>query len=258
MPHIVFFDHADMICGAAAYYFNARNPFEVFLGDMFKAEINLPVMNSWADGLHDSIGLLHDLLYHEMGITAFFRSVNIPVDMFNLVLDTFAVAVHDGHSVLSENCKLPFAETENITGMLKERRNIGCYHILVLTEPDDQRPVLTDCHYLPWIIRKEDAEGIRTLELHLSTAHCGNRVTAVIIIDKLGNDLGIRIAREGVAVRFEKSTELQIIFYYAVVYYCDLAAVSTVRMRIIIRRPSMGRPTGMTDTDGEFSVTGRI
>ena len=183
--HKGFRNNAHMIRAAArnnAYIIDVP---KLLVRNMLKAEAYPSVLKPRFDRLFNDSGLLHYLLYHKMGITALFGSVHIPLDMLDLMGDALAVGIHDSHSILGKDRKLPLAQSEDVPRMLKYSRNIGCNEVFAIAQSDYQRTVLSERHYLPGIITEQYSYCIGTLQQYFGFAHRVNRISAVIVIDKL-------------------------------------------------------------------------
>ena len=68
-----------------------------------------------------------------------------------------------------------------------------------------------------------------------------------VLVDQVGNDLGIRLGTECSSFVHELMAQLKIVLDDAVVDNHHVAGA--VRMGVLLGRRPVGRPAGMTDTD---------
>ena len=122
------------------------------------------VLDAGQDRPAQRLGLLHDLLEHEMLVAALFRGGDLPVDVMVLLFDGQFHRVIDLHAVAAQNGDLAVIHVHNVARVLDKRRHVGGDEVLALAEADEQRCVLTRGINVVGIVRAEDAERIRALD----------------------------------------------------------------------------------------------
>ena len=94
-----------------------------------------------AQRVGDRVGLLLDLLEHEVVVAALLGGGEIPVDVEVLAVDRDAVEVGDRVAVAADLDDLVLAELDGLAGELDERGDVAAEEHLAVADADDERRV---------------------------------------------------------------------------------------------------------------------
>ena len=158
---VILADHAHMIRRAAGDDLNAVVAAAV---EHQSVENDRAIPDAGQDCPAQRLGLLHDLLEHEMLIAALFRGGDLPVDVMVLLFDGQLHRVIDLHAVAAQNGDLAVFHVHNVARVLDKRRHVGGDEVLALAEADEQRRVLARSIDMIGIVRAEDAKRICALD----------------------------------------------------------------------------------------------
>jgi len=189
-----------------------------------------------------------DFLQHVVGVATLFRRIGLPFDRVGLPFGDRPVDV-DRHTVVGQVRQVTVLEIGDFTGVFEEGRYVTRDEIAVRPVADHERAVLPSCHDTV-VACCDDADSEAPLE---PVHHLLDRLAEVVLqhlLDEVGDDLGIGLAREGVVLEF--LLEFEVVLDDAVVDDRDLASAIVVGMRIRIRRLPVGRPAGVPE-----ATTGR-
>src|SRR5207249_8196300 len=78
----------------------------------------------------------------------------------------------------------------------------------------------------------------------------------LVALDHVRDDFGVRLRAEPVPVRRERLSKLAVVLDDPVVDDGESRLAIDVRMRVGVRRPSVGCPPRMTNTEGAFRPVG--
>ena len=160
-------------------------------GEILQKDLAVP--NSGEYGPAQGVGLLHDLLEHEVFIAAFFRRVNFPVHpadfLFNglhqmVVAPDAGTGQHRGFAVL---------HVADVSGVAQDGGNIAGQEAAPAAVSQDQGAVLPGGDDLAGRIGGEDAQRVRPLNAPEAAAHrCQDiRSVPLEIFHQLRHHLGI-------------------------------------------------------------------
>ena len=79
---------------------------QAVIGQAIVLKTDRVVLDTRLDGICNRLGLLHDLLEHEVLIAALFRSGKIPVYCLDSLFHHVAELVHDNYAVRTDDCNL--------------------------------------------------------------------------------------------------------------------------------------------------------
>ena len=254
----IFRDDADVIGGAAGDDENFADVFEFFLCQAYAVEDDPAVPDAWGDRVAHGLGLLHDLLGHEVVVTALFRRGNVPVDMGRFLLHRVQVHVVDRDSAFPDLGELVFLKTVDIPRAPQDRRNVGRDEILPVAEADDQRAFLADSDHAVRVIAAKDAQRVGAADFAERFHDGAEQVAFVIIVQKLSDDLRIRFGDEMAAMLREKAFQSKVVFNHAVVHNRKLSGFARLRMRVDVGRLAVRRPASMADTDGARHIRAAV
>ena len=214
-------------------------------------ENDLAFLYSRGDGLAHGLGLLHDLLEHEVRIAALFGSADVPVDIAVLFLDGLAVFIKDLDAVGGDEGDLAVVHICHIARMLDERSNVRGDEIAAVTVAEEQRRVLACGDEAVGRILAHDAQRVSALDAVEHAVDRGHKVPAAVIeiLEQLRDDLGIGLGAEVHALRDKELLYLNIVFDDAVMHDGDVPALTQVRVGVYIVRFAMRRPARMADAE---------
>ena len=216
-------------------------------------EDDLAVFDARQDGAAQGLGLLHDLLEHEVLVAALFRGGDLPVDVVVFLFDGQLHGVEELDAVAAEDGDLAVLHVDDVTGVFDQRRHVGGDEILALAEAEQQRRVLARGVDMIRIVRAEDAEGVRALDPvqdHVQSVRDRRDLgQAHAVFHELRDDLRVGLRGELHALLLQKFADLEIVFDDAVMDDGDLAVLGDVRVGVDIVRFAVGGPAGMADAE---------
>ena len=247
----VFRCDACVIGGAAGHDHNFPDA-----GDLFVRHAKLlydypAVSDAGSQGVADCFWLLIDLLQHEMLIAAFFSCVNIPLDGHRLLGELLLVHVKKPDSLPGENGDLLVFHIVDASGILEDGRHIGGDEISLFTASYNQRAVFSGGKYLLREISEQNAQGIGAFYLLHDFCQGGQRVSCtlpfIIIVEKVGQHLCIRLRQELIAAADESLFQFGIIFDNSIVHHHNGAIPVEMGMGIYIGGASVCGPARVAD-----------
>ena len=214
-------------------------------------ENDLAFLYSRGDGLAHGLGLLHDLLEHEVRIAALFGSADVPVDIAVLFLDGLAVFIKDLDAVGGDEGDLAVVHICHIARMLDERSNVRGDEIAAVTVAEEQRRILACGDEAVGRVLAHDTQGVCALDAVEHAVDRGHKVPAAVIeiLEQLRDDLGIGLGAEVHTLRDKKFLYLNIVLDDAVMHDGDVPALTQVRVGVYVVRFAMRRPARMADAE---------
>ena len=198
-----------------------------------------------------SLGLLHDLLEHEVRITALFGRGNIPVDRVVLFFDGLLHCIIKLHLIGGDDGYLAVLHIRNVARVLYYRGDVACYVVAALAVADKQRRILARGDEMLRLVNAQYAQRIRALDAAQHAEHRFKRIAALGIVERneLANHLGVGVGDELIAVGYKKIAQLDIVFDYAVVNNGDLAVAAEMGMGVDVVRLAVRCPACVADAD---------
>ena len=224
---------------------------QTLVGQAVVLEQNCVVLDTRLYGVGNCLGLLHDLLEHEVLVAALFRSGHVPRYGLDLLLDWVAKLVHNNYAVRTNDGNLVIVQNNVALGAIDNGGNVGRDHVLALTNADNQRVAAACSDDLLRVVHRDNAQCVRAAQTlySLQNGLCEVLLLAgVQIVHQMSNCLGVGLGLELVAVRFQTLTQLLVVLDNAVMYDCYLALAAQMRMRVAVGRLAVGGPAGVTDT----------
>ena len=156
--------HAAGIVGrAAGSDHDLVDVFQFLIGEGEVVQHHLPVLDPGFNGGFDGVGLLHDLLKHEVVIPTLFRCGDVPGDAGDGFLLGFPQAVVDGDTFGGDVCNLPILQIDDVFGVGHQGSDIGGKVVFPNAHPDDERGGVAGCDDAPLFLGTEDPQGIGAL-----------------------------------------------------------------------------------------------
>ena len=208
----------------------------------------------------DGLRLLGDLLGHEVRVAAERRCRGVPVDVESVrVLDWVTVCIKDLHPAGTlEQGKLAVIQGDDMRCDRGERRDVGGGIGSVLGAGHDKRRTLAGDGHLVGRIGTDDGDGVGAREALGGVAEGAHEVapcgTLPSILDKVGDDLGVRVGDKRVTVAREIGAQLGVVLDDAVVHDGDATRAVQVRVSVAVGGGAMGGPTRMRDARGTHGI----
>ena len=201
------------------------------------------------EGMSDDLGLLVDLLGHEVAIVALFReqaSRRAPLDA---ALDPFPVAVADVGAFASHDCPVALLEIGDAIGEGSERERVGTQKHLSVAVADRERRALPRADQEVVLAREQIDQRKRAAQPAKRGMDRLLRRLALrqLVLDRESRDLGIGLGGETVSLGGELLAQRLEVLDDAVVDHGEPGR--SVRMGVGDRRLAVGRPARMSDAD---------
>ena len=135
-----------------------------------------------------------------MFIAALLGSVHIPLDPDRLLADRFLIHTEELHRLFCHADDLFILNKIYLSGIPKHRRHIRGNDAAPVRMPYDQRTVLAYRIEFLRMILEDDPQGIRPLHTVHDLGDRLQRIPLIIIIQKMGNDLRIRLGHKLIPV----------------------------------------------------------
>ena len=227
--------------GDEGHFFEGSDPFE---GKRQRFEEDLAGLRQHParEGVEDRPRLLVDLLQHEVAVAAFLRHRGGPVDPLRRVFPRLPPEVGDPHPRRRGDHHLPVLEEEHVPRVGQKRGQVGGEEELPLPQPDDQRAVQARAHQRPRLPVGHREEGVRPAKLRDGLAHrlLERHPRRDVLVQKMGDHLGVRLRGEGAALRDHLLLERPVVLHDPVVDDGDVAR--QVRVRVLVGGASVGGP----------------
>src|SRR5262245_40746423 len=220
------------------------------------AECNVFQMNpitlereSSKDRVLDRDGLLINFFEHEVFVPAFFSHDRIPGDVLELRLPTLTRVIEQTNAVACDDCDFMIVEEEDRSCVGKHRRNVGRNKAFAIDGANDQRIPFPHSNDLLRIIRTHARESEQPFQLRQGFKHGVLEISLGVLFDEMGNDFGISLGCELVALFDELSVQRKIVLDDAIVGHHDTSLAIPMRVRILLGRTSVRRPTRVSQTE---------
>ena len=132
-------DQAGVVGGAAGHDEHLVDVAQVLVGQTLLVEHDAPALEVSAQRVGERVGLLLDLLVHEVLVAALLRGRQVPVDREGLALRGATVEVGDLIAVAGDHHELVLAELDGLAGVLDERGDVGGDEDLASPDTHHQR-----------------------------------------------------------------------------------------------------------------------
>ena len=216
-----------------------------------------PVPDPGGDGLSDGLGLLHDLLEHEVGVAALLGGGDIPVDGgMGLGRDGAHLGIEVVHRVCGEDGDLPVLQIDHVPGVLDDGRHVGGDEVPLRAEAQDQGALLPGGDEGVGVVRADDAEGVGALHPPQDPAHGLQHAAALLIVElqQLGHHLAVGLRGEFHPLAQQVFLDLLVVLDDAVVDQGHLAALAHMGMGVDVVGLAVGGPAGVADAQVPVEV----
>ena len=202
------------------------------------------------------VGLLGDLLEHEVLVAALLGGRGVPVDVEPAVVDVrhggVAVEIGDPVAPGGDDHRLVLAQLDGLAGVFDERRDVGADEHLAVTHAEHQRGRPPRSHDRARLVGMGEHQGEMPFQAAQHGQHRRREIAGVPTVGELARhqvyrDLGVGVAGELHARELQLVTQRGVVLDDAVVYDRDLAGGIAVRVGVAIGRPAMRRPPGVPE-----------
>ena len=233
--------------GAAGGDHDLVDLLQVLIGQGEVVQDDLPLVDAGLDGGLQGVGLLHDLLEHEVVIAALLCGGNVPGDAGDLHLDLLADGIVHGDAVGGDVCDLPVLQVDHVLGVGHQGGDVGREVVLPHAHAQDQRGGMAGGDQAALFILAEDAQGVGALQTGHGLFDSLHQVALVVQIQQVDDDLGVGLALEPEALGLQLLPQGGIVLDDAVVDDGELVVVAHMGVCVCIGGFPVGGPAGVTD-----------
>ena len=232
---------------------------ELGVGDLHFVEEDVAsfLRNSSQGGVTHRSRLLVDFLEHEVLEAALFRHDRVPGDVLDLADDRLSVEVGELDAFRRNHGEVAIAQEEQVAGVIENRGHIGGYEIFVLTQSNHSRRAIACSHDFVGLIHGNHGhrEYASQLTDGFANALFQRRTMTVgglqeIFLDQVGNDFGVGLGRELVALFDQLSLQRNIVLDNAVVNDDDSSRAIAMRVSVFFGGTAVRRPASMANPVG--------
>ena len=221
---------------------------EAELGDQDLAGVRVDAI---ADRVADRPRLLRDLLEHEVRVAALLGGLGVPRDRGALAPHRGAVETTQGGVVAGDDGHVPVFQNHDVARLAHERRDVGGDEGLSLAESDHERgAAAADRHQLIRRVLGNADERVRALEPLARQAHGLGQAVGPVVLDEVGDDLGVGLGAEVMALGGERLAQLAVVVDDPVVDDGEARPAVHVRMRVGVAGAPVGGPSRVRDPHG--------
>ncbi len=195
----------------------------------------------------DDLGLLVDLLGHEVAVVALVDEQRTRHRLDERPLRALAVAVEDLNARLAQHGPVALIQIGDGVGERRQRDGIRAQIHCARAVTDGERAALAGGDHQIVVPGKDDGERKGALQALQRIAHgvLWRGTAGQLVGDDVNDDLGVGIALEHVALGRQLLSELTVVLDNAVVHDRDLGV--HVRVGVALRRATVGGPARMSD-----------
>ena len=209
-------------------------------------------------GVGDGARLLPDFLEHEVLVAALFSLDGIPLDAGDGALDRVAVKIGEGDAGQGEDGHVAVGEEVDVARMVEDAGDVGGDEVLAFADADNHWRAEAGDDDLVRLKGREHAqrEGAgEALDGAADGDFQGDGLTGDVSIllhlfNQVGDDLGVRLGDEFVALSGEFALQLEIVFNDSVVYDDDAPGAVAMGVGVLFGGASVGGPAGVADAEG--------
>ena len=161
---MVFAHHAHMVAGAAGHDVDTVHCFDIVLAEGEVLKDRFPVPDAGGEAPAQGLGLLHDLLEHEVLVSALFGGIHLPVDGDNILVNGLHQMVIAPDALPCEDGQLSVLHVAHPSGVPQDGGDVAGDEIASLSPAQDQGAVLPDGHDPVGAVGTQDAQGVGPLD----------------------------------------------------------------------------------------------
>ena len=222
-----------MISGTAGHNDNPAEALHLLPGEGDIVQHDFSVPDTGGNGVPDRLGLLHNLLEHEVLITALFRCGNVPVNVYRLFVHLVTVGIEHGHPAAGQAHNLVVAQPVDFPGFRQNGGHVRGDKVFPLPQSHNQRAVFANGIQFVGGILTDDPKRIRAFHFVDDSDHGFQNIALiffVVVFQQLGHYLGIRFGNKGDAPVHKEGFQCQVVFDDAIVHHRELSRIADLRM----------------------------
>ena len=205
----------------------------------------------------DRLGLLEDLLEHEVRVPATFHLRQVPIDLADFPVLCQRIEAHDPIAVAIEDREVAVLEIHDFARMREDGRRVARHVVLALAQPHEQRAALAGRHDLVGVAARDRGDPVRALDLAQRLDHGILQRSVERRFDQMHQHLGVRLRGEDMAEVLQLTAQRAGVLDDAVVHDGELVLLVHVRMRVHLVGRTVRRPPGVADPERPRDRTGR-
>ena len=234
-----------MVGGTAGHNIDLVQSADIVRADAQILQHHPAVLDPGEQALAQGVGLLHDLLDHEVLIAALLRGGDLPVHGGVFLLHWVQQAVIDLDAVSGEDGNFPVLHVGHVPGVLDDSGDVAGQKVAAVPVAQHQGAVLPGGDDLVGIVHADDAQGIGALNLVQGLDHRLQDVVGVVVVHQLGRHFGVGLGGEVNALGLQPVAQSKVVFNDAVVDHGNAAGLAHMGMGVQIRGLAMGGPAGV-------------
>ena len=213
-------------------------------------ELEPAVAHTVADRLGDGVRLLVDLLQHERLEPALFGALVVPVELDQLAFDSAAVlGPHETDALGRDRDEIAVLGEVHLPRLTEERRGVRGEEGLSLADADDERALQPRADEETGMVAVDDDERKMAFELVEREPCRLDEIAVVVLLDQVGDRLGIGLGGEDVPALAEALTQLAVVLDDPVEDDRELGrVVAGERVRVRLGDAAVGRPARMPES----------
>ena len=192
----------------------------------------------------EALGLLADLLQHEVGVAAPLHRGEVPVDLVDRLADSGGLQVAHPVAVAGEHHHLAVVEVDHRAGVLQQRRRVRGHEALVLADAHQQRRALPGRHQHAGLVGRDEGQTVGAVHVPQRAGDGLLEVALVELAHQVGQHLGVGLRLEGVAALLQRLSDGARVLDDAVMDDGDPPGLVGVRMGVGAWWARRGWPSG--------------
>ena len=189
-----------------------------------------------------------------MRIAAALGRFRRPLDLLDARLSQ-SPAGAQRHAVGGERRHVAVVEINHAAGVFDQRQGVGSQQRGAVGQPHRQRAALPRGHDQPRLIDANHAQRIGAVDSRQRLFNRRDQVACVTVADQMRDDFRIGVRSKIVPIGLQLVPQFGKVLDDAVVNQRDSTGGITVRVRVLVRGISVGRPARMADADGRARGT---
>ncbi len=205
--------------------------------DLALVEVHAP-----AQRVAQSLGLLEDLLLHEVGVRPQFDLLQIEFELHDLGRH-FDIVNGAGPEALARDLHdVVVIERHRLGRVRHDRGRVAGDNVLAAPDADDQRRTLAGAHQHARLLFTDHADGVGARDLTQRYLHRVLKVAFVQLAHEHRQHFGVRLGVELVPLLLQVGPQGGVVFDDAVVHQADARAVIPVRVGVRLGDAAVRRP----------------
>jgi len=207
-----------------------------------------------AETVLDGLGLLKNLLEHEVFVTTLLDGVQIPGDLLNFLGDGFVVHVERIDTFRGQSHHVAVVQINNLAGLAHDGGHVAGQEICPFAHANDQgaAPASANDEFRMVFMRHRNAES--TIYQLQGLLHCLHQVAFVKLINQMGQNFAVGVGFENMSLFSQLNFQGTEVLNDAVVDQSHVAGNMGMRVDGVGR--SVGGPAGVADTARAHHIIG--